>query len=101
MQKRVLKHIFTLFFTITFLTPRIVDLHAFSHISEDDSPISCKLCDTIAYHGQFDLTLDGNSYAEDESQNTPSAVVVFTTYNSPQEKIVSPIFIYNKPPPFI
>lgn len=99
MHRRVLTHIITLLFTAAFLVPRVANLHALSHLSDDDASISCELCDLIVDTHQLDLINDNNSYLESEQQNIPSSFVVVPQYNTPQEKIVSPTFIYNKPPP--
>ena len=102
MEKRVFQHILTLFFTVTFLTPRIVDMHAFCHIAEDDSLISCEFCDTISNYNQLDLMTYGSGYSVNELNNIqPSDVVLIIRYKSPTEKIVTPICIRNKPPPFL
>ncbi|WP_298541432.1 hypothetical protein [uncultured Aquimarina sp.] len=101
MHKRVLTHIITLLFTAAFLAPRVANLHALSHLSDDDTSISCELCDIIVDAHQFDLINDSNFYTENDQQSIPSSFVVVSQYNTPQEKIVSPTFIYNKPPPFV
>ncbi|WP_299215018.1 hypothetical protein [uncultured Aquimarina sp.] len=101
MHQRVLIHIITLLFTAAFLVPRVANLHALSHLSDDDTSISCELCDIIVDAHQFDLITDNNSYLESEQQSIPSSFVVVPQYNIPQEKIVSPTCIYNKPPPFV
>ncbi|WP_299255542.1 hypothetical protein [uncultured Aquimarina sp.] len=99
MHKRVLTYVIALFFTVSFLVPRVTSLHALSHLSDDDTPISCEICDIIVDSHQFDLVNDDNFYIEIEGKSIPSSFVVVTQYNAPQEKILSPAYIYNKPPP--
>ena len=99
MHKPVLTHIITLLFSAAFLVPRVANLHALDHLSDDDTYISCELCDISVHSHQLDLITDDSSYLENEQQNIPSSFVVLTQYNTPREKIVSPTFIYNKPPP--
>ncbi len=101
MHQRVLTHIVTLLFTAAFLVPRVANLHALSHLSDDDTAISCELCDIIVDSHQFDLINDNNFHLENEQQSIPSSFVIVPQYNTPQEKIVSPTCIYNKPPPFV
>ncbi len=99
MRQRVITNIITLLFITAFLVPRVVDLHVFSHISEDDEPISCEICDTISVSNQFDLIIGDTFHFENDLQNIPSSFIVVTQYNTPIHKIASPVFIYNKPPP--
>ncbi|TPN87375.1 hypothetical protein [Aquimarina algicola] len=102
MYQRILTYIITLLFTVVFIAPRIVNLHVLSHLSdENDTPISCELCDVLIYTSQLDLAKDDVSYFENTSQNLSGLFVVVPQYNTPQEKIVSPTFIYNKPPPLL
>lgn len=98
MGKNVFTHIIALFFAAAFLVPTAVKLHTLSHLSTDDA-ISCELCDIQAH--AYELNLIGNdaSYTEKEQFIVPGSFVVVTEYNSPQEKIVSPATVYNKPPP--
>ncbi|KZS40152.1 hypothetical protein AWE51_25250 [Aquimarina aggregata] len=100
MRKPILKYIITLFFTVALLIPRIANLHALNHLSEDGEPlISCELCDIISSSDQFDLII-GDTYSfEDQLQIVPNSFIVFSEYNTPKEKIASPVSIYNKPPP--
>ncbi len=100
MHRRVFTHIITLLCIAAFLVPRVANLHALSHLS-DDGAVSCELCDIIVDTPQFDLINDTNSYLESEQQSIPSSFVIVLQYNTPQEKIVSPTCIYNKPPPFV
>ncbi|MFC5044386.1 hypothetical protein ACFSTE_14560 [Aquimarina hainanensis] len=90
-----------LFFAVSFLAPRIANLHVLDHLLDDDTAISCELCDFIVYINYQDLINDHTSYIETKRQNVPSSFVVENRYNAPKEKIVSPITIYNKPPPLI
>ncbi|TSE08103.1 MULTISPECIES: hypothetical protein [Aquimarina] len=99
MRRQVITNIITLLFTATFLVPRVANLHALSHLSDDDEPISCELCDIISNSHQFDLITNDTYCFEDTQINIPSSFVIFTQYNTPKEKIASPISIYNKPPP--
>ncbi len=99
MYQRVLTNIIALLFTAAFLVPRIANLHALTHLSDDNPDISCELCDIIVDAHQFDLINNNNSYLEQESHSIPSSFIVLTQYNISKEKIVSPITIYNKPPP--
>ncbi|SEL95933.1 hypothetical protein SAMN04487910_3720 [Aquimarina amphilecti] len=101
MYQRVLTHIITLLFAAAFLIPRVANLHALSHLSDDDSSFSCELCDILADSYQLDLADNTQNYAENELKSIPNSSVVFLKYNSPQEKIASPSSVYNKPPPFI
>ncbi len=99
MYQRVLTHIVTLLFVAAFLIPRIANIHALSHSVDDDSSFSCELCDILVDSYQLDLINYDNSYPENASQRIPNSRIVYTEYNSPQQTIASPIFIYNKPPP--
>ncbi|WP_235016274.1 hypothetical protein [Aquimarina sp. AU474] len=101
MYQRVLAHIITLLVTAAFLVPRVVNLHALSHLSDDDISISCELCDILVHSHQLDFIEEDIFNLEYELQNIPSSFVVLVQYNAPQEKIVSPTSIYNKPPPLL
>ena len=100
MYLRIYKNIITSLFLVAFFAPKIANLHALSHISdEDDTSIPCELCDISTNIIQLDL-FNGDSFGwKNELLNIPSSVVVVSKYNTPLEKIVSPTVIYNKPPP--
>ncbi|MEW7281292.1 hypothetical protein ABW636_22090 [Aquimarina sp. 2201CG1-2-11] len=97
----IIVHIITLLFTAAFLAPRVVDLHILNHLSEDDEPVSCELCDILVYSHQLDLFHNDHSHLEKEQSNIPSSFIALIQYRGPQEKIASPTFVYNKPPPFL
>ncbi len=99
MQQPLIKHITTFLFLVAFLIPRIVDIHVFDHLSDEDEPISCELCDSISHMQEFDLYFDFVTYDDDQILNRPSLFVIHTYYNSPIAKIATPTTIYNKPPP--
>ena len=101
MRKRIFTHITPLLFIAAFLAPRVANLHALSHLSSDDISISCELCDVVVYSYLLDLVTDHLYGLEDNPQNTPSNFVAFAYYDMPQEKIVSPTSIHNKPPPIL
>lgn len=101
MRRSWVKHISTLLFLVAFLLPRVVDVHALDHLSDEDDAISCELCDITAHSSQFDFHPGEISYEENQEVfNKPSSHIVYSFYNSPVSKIVSPITVYNKPPPF-
>ncbi|MDC8005855.1 hypothetical protein POV27_17510 [Aureisphaera galaxeae] len=101
MKQRIRTHIIPLLFAIVFLIPRVADLHALEHIAEEDTPISCELCDDLIQTQQNDLDLAGASYVEVAMQQVPCSFVVLPHYDVPRETIVSPTSIYNKPPPLV
>jgi len=101
MQQPLDKHITTFLFLVAFLFPRIADVHVFDHLLEGDEPISCELCDITSHTQQIDLFFGDSFYTEEEPINKLSTHVIYSFYNSPLAKIVSPTFVYNKPPPFI
>ncbi len=102
MFRRGLTHIAMIWFAVAFLVPRIANLHALSHLSEDeDTPISCELCVFVMQSDQFDLINTNSSYSEVELHSVPSTLVVLQHYHTPKEKIASPNYIYNKPPPLL
>jgi len=87
------------FIAISFV-PRVADLHALDHFTDQDVPfISCELCDILANLIELDPIIHGNNYHQRELQNIPSSFIVYIQYHTPLEKIVSPTFIHNKPPP--
>jgi len=101
MQRPLHKHITTFLFLVTFLLPRIVDIHALNHLFGDDETISCELCDIASNSQQFDLFIDVVSYDDGYLLNTISSIVIDAHYNTPLDKIVSPTSVYNKPPPYV
>jgi hypothetical protein len=98
-MQSLIRPFIVIFFTAAFLVPRVTILHSLSHLSDDDVHNSCDLCDILVYSYQLDSKSEDTSYVTNEFQDLPNSFVVLYTYNISQEKIVSPDFIYNKPPP--
>jgi len=103
MKRNIFTHIISLFFVTTFLLLRVVDIHSFSHFSDDnEDPISCELCEIISISNQY--TPFTNTPFEDltpeENQNFSELKIVFG-YETSQFCITLPTSIYNKPPPFL
>lgn len=82
-----------------FLVPRVANLHSFVHLSDNDELISCELCDIIVSSQELDLFIDGPYFYEDTSISLPSTFIAFELFDTPVEKIASPLSFYNKPPP--
>ncbi len=99
MQRPLSKYFTTFLFLVAFLAPRVADLHAFDHLSDEDVPISCERCDITCHSQQFDLYLEDGSYYEEQPTNSPSEEIICGIYNSPLAKIATPTSVYNKPPP--
>lgn len=99
MQCPIIKYISTFLFLVAFLVPRMVDLHAIEHLSEDDDAISCELCDISSNSVQFDLFFTNTVYDNATACILPSSFIAIRYYNSPIAKIVTPTWVYNKPPP--
>lgn len=76
-----------------------VNFHAYSHIA-DDSEVNCELCEFLSNSVEFEFINSGIFHSEKNTKEIhykPQAIA----YNSPLEKIVTPAFVYNKPPPFV
>ena len=89
----------TTFFALAMLFPNIANLHSLGHLSEHDAATSCECCEIFTQYNQLDLVFGDSYYPENEIRNHSHAWVQLFSYNSPVEKIVTPVFIYNKPPP--
>ncbi|WP_025740655.1 hypothetical protein [Aquimarina pacifica] len=100
MGRNTYKNIISLFFVLTFLLLRIVNLHAFSHFSNDDEQIHCELCDIITISHKI----------VPFASNTPVALVQETVLDTQDHRtdffyetggysITLPKSIHNKPPP--
>jgi len=96
------KHIGSLFFLFTFLFLRIVDAHAFSHITNDDQEdqTHCELCEIITVSNQLTPLIDN---ADSEIKPKPFIIVsdckILIGYKTTDYSITLPKYIYNKPPP--
>jgi len=99
MQRPLYKHITTFLFLVAFLLPRVANVHAWEHLSDDDETIACELCDITTQSQEVDLFLEVVTYDDTSSLNTPNTFIVNTYYNSPLDKIATPTSVYNKPPP--
>ncbi len=99
MQRPIRNYFTALLFLVVFLLPRVADLHAFEHISDDDVPVSCEQCYITANSHQFNVYLQDATPVGINVVFVPSTAIVFRSYNSPLAKIVSPTSVYNKPPP--
>lgn len=99
MQRALGKHFTVLLFLVTFLLPRVVDLHALDYFSGDDEIVPCELCDLSANTQQFNLFTGDVLYEDKAVINKSFVQFVCEFYNSPLSKIVTPTSVYNKPPP--
>lgn len=99
MQRPLRKYFAAFLFLVAFLLPRVADLHAFYHLSDDDAPISCEHCDITSHSQQFDFYLEDVQYHEQQLINSPNEQIISGIYNSPLAKIATPTSVYNKPPP--
>ena len=95
-MKNAFVNIITSFFALAIL---ISNGHSLGHLSDYDNAISCEFCEVLTDYDQLNL-LDGSiSFSENESCYVHEELNQLFPYNISQEKIVSPDFIYNKPPP--
>lgn len=101
MQRAVFKHITTLLFLVAFLVPRVVELHAFEHISDNEDQVTCELCDITTQVQEQELTFGQVSHTYQILSPSPSDYVITSSYGSPVAYIVTPTVVYNKPPPFL
>ncbi|MEO0528437.1 MAG: hypothetical protein AAFZ89_14485 [Bacteroidota bacterium] len=101
MQRSLIKYSTTFLFLVAFLVPRVADLHVLDHLSEDDGAVSCELCHITYISEQFDLYLGHATYDEQQPISGSITYLLYSGYNSPLAKIVSPTSVYNKPPPHI
>jgi hypothetical protein len=99
MQRPLRKYFTALLFLVAFLLPRVADLHAFDHVSDDDVPVSCERCDITSHSQKSDLYLGDLPSYEVQIRNRPSEQNISGIYNSPLAKIATPTSVYNKPPP--
>jgi hypothetical protein len=99
MQRPLRSYFTALLFLVAFLVPRVADLHAFDHLSDDDVPVSCERCDITSHSQKSDLYLGDFSYYEELTLNRPSEQSISRIYTSPLAKIATPTSVYNKPPP--
>ncbi len=94
------KTIISLLFLSAFLFLRVANAHAFSHFSEDDIDTDCELCEIIS------VTQELTPFVDQSHEDTTPDHVVFLEintqnlgYEEPRYLIVSPLSVYNKPPP--
>ncbi len=95
------KNTITLFFLSAFLFLRVADLHAYAHISDNDTLQNCELCDFITHSNQSTIL----GFGPDPVDNLVFDVI-FTNpgieignYTSPFIKTLHSDFFHNKPPP--
>ncbi|PKV48043.1 hypothetical protein ATE84_0026 [Aquimarina sp. MAR_2010_214] len=99
MRTDIWKNIISFFFVSTFLFLRIVDVHAFSHFSDDDQ-VHCELCEIITASNKL-TPFTGSAFVEVEQKSIidfPEYKTNFC-YETSQYSITLPKSIYNKPPP--
>lgn len=101
MYKAAVKYISMFLFLAVFLVPRIADFHAFNHLSDDKDAVSCKICDILSHNQQLDLFYESSAFEKVDIYLAPSNFMVIRYYSTPYSKIVTPEFIYNKPPPVL
>lgn len=103
MSMDIWKNTSALVLLLAFLLLRIVNLHSFSHFSDnDDDQTHCELCDIIVLTQE--LTPFTKSPFVAIAQKTARTFAIRKTnfsYETSQHSITLPITIYNKPPPII
>ncbi len=98
-MKKTFFNIITSFFALVIIIPNIANLHSLDHLSDYDESVPCEFCEILTDQNQVDQ-IDGIAfYSEHELQIHLYNQVKLSSYDIPLEKIVSPVFIYNKPPP--
>jgi len=98
-RKNIWKNSVSLFFIFTFLFLRIVDVHAFSHLADDDK-VHCDVCEIITVSHKISY-FPGIAFVELE-QKTIIGFPVYKInfcYETVQYSTTLPESIYNKPPP--
>ncbi|MCM5663942.1 hypothetical protein [Galbibacter mesophilus] len=102
MPKSNWKHFLTYFFLLAFTLLRVVNLHEYSHTTNEGEQESCELCAFINTTNES-TALDFQEIAS-ESPTVPIiedySLVQLTTYEAPFHKILLLDYFYNKPPPF-
>ena len=96
------KNIIVFLFLSSFFFLRIVDVHAFSHISSDEDQTHCELCEVIQQQQEFKLILDKS--CDDLKLNIISKNrydLINETYETFYFSSTLPENTYNKPPPFL
>ncbi|WP_103863517.1 hypothetical protein [Aquimarina sp. I32.4] len=100
MRLKVRNTTISIIFLSTFLFLRIVNLHAFSHFSEEDETPHCELCEIIAA-SQQDIPFFDQAFVLPEQK--PTMVLQkkerLCEYDTSHYCITLPRNIYNKPPP--
>ena len=101
MKPSLRSHIVSLLIAVAFLAPRVANLHALVHLSEEDHAVECELCDTLVQTQQFDLGLLAVSVTQDTVPPLVLPQLILQSYHIPRELIVAPEYLYNKPPPTV
>jgi len=84
-----------------FLIPRVVDVHAFEHLNEEDEGTHCELCHVMSADDPNDLYALNEFCDLVHLQQVPDSFEVAISYAAPLVIIASPASVYNKPPPFL
>ncbi|MEM7085261.1 MAG: hypothetical protein AAF489_03715 [Bacteroidota bacterium] len=100
MRNPINKSIISLLFLSAFLFLRVANAHAFSHSSDEEEGTHCELCEIIT------TSQDQTPFTGEASSETENNRLIFVEtnqlnagYDVPFHCIVSPDFVYNKPPP--
>ncbi|WP_103070290.1 hypothetical protein [Aquimarina sediminis] len=102
MNTKARKNIILLFLLSTFLFLRIVNVHAFSHSSDEDDQIHCELCEIITTSNELTPCVDSIfTEVEQKSRLNSYRYPANFCYETSQYCITLPTSIYNKPPPTI
>lgn len=94
------KNVISLVFLLAFLFLRVANVHSVSHHLDEIDTNTCELCEIITVTHQFTPFVDQSP--EDIEYNlciVPKNSSINFGYEEPLHCIVSPDFIYNKPPP--
>ena len=102
MRLKIYKNTISLFLLSAFLFLRIVNVHAFSHFSDDDHQIDCELCEIIIVSHKLTPFTDTIS-VEVVQKSTIDFQERKTDfcYETSQYSITLPESVYNKPPPSV
>lgn len=103
MRLNFYKNIISLFFVAAFILLRVVNLHTFSHFSDDDDhDTHCELCKIIISSNLLTPFI-GDTFEETE-QNALTDYQLYTAnfgYETSEYSVTLPKSVYNKPPPVL
>ncbi|WP_103865009.1 hypothetical protein [Aquimarina sp. I32.4] len=90
----------SLFFIAIFLFIKVVDLHSYTHVFDDEKTfVDCDVCDVLLLDHTFPTILKNDTQFDFDIHFFDTELNTIIRYTAPFIKMVHTSYYHNKPPP--